>query len=50
MPRRSSRDFGKKESLMFFQLAEVLPAYPTSTWDLSKQLGVGYAVGPGAER
>src|SRR4051812_42534589 len=35
-----------KEQLMFFQLAEVLPAYPTPTWDLSKQLGVSYAVGP----
>jgi mannonate dehydratase len=31
---------------MFFQLADVLTAYPTPTWDLSKQLGVGYAVGP----
>lgn len=31
---------------MFFQLAEVLPAFPTPTWDLTKQLGVTYAVGP----
>ncbi len=29
---------------MFFQLAEVLPASPTPTWDLTKQLGVTYAV------
>lgn len=29
---------------MFFQLAEVLPAMPNRTWDLAKQLGVGYAV------
>ncbi len=35
---------------MFFQLAEVLPAYPTPTWDLSKQLGVNYRGWPGAER
>jgi mannonate dehydratase len=29
---------------MFFQLAEILPAAPTATWDLTKQLGVNYAV------
>src|SRR6478609_10509251 len=28
-----------KERSMFFQLAEVLPAFPTPTWDLTKQLG-----------
>lgn len=29
---------------MFFQLAEVLPATPTITWDLAKQAGVTHAV------
>lgn len=29
---------------MFFQLAEILPAHPTRTWELARQLGVNYAV------
>ncbi len=29
---------------MFFQLAEVLPGIPSTTWTLAKQLGVNYAV------
>lgn len=29
---------------MFFQLAEVLPLQPNRTWELTKQLGVNYAV------
>lgn len=29
---------------MFFQLAEVLPDYPTATWDLAKQCGATHAV------
>ncbi len=29
---------------MFFQLAEILPVTPNTTWELARQLGVNYAV------
>jgi len=42
--QRSARISAGGKTTMFFQLAEILPVSPNTTWELARQLGVNYAV------